>query len=817
MKLKEKVLQRNYSIFGMKYRIKKRGLTQMISENNKAEIKDEVPGEPKIGVFLCKCGKNIGGTVDIDRLAEEIEKIPSVNLVQVNNYTCSDPGQKEIENAIKEHGIERIVIAACSPRLHGPTWKKLLNRMGMNPSLVEVANIREQCSWVHLSEKEQATKKAGELIEMAIAKAEMLQPIEDIVVPVKQSVLIIGGGVAGIQASLDLADNYEVILVEKAPTIGGRMALIDKTFPTMDCSICILGPKMADVGNHDNIKLITNAEVTEISGYVGNFDITIKKQPRYVDEDLCTACDDCVSICPVDVYDEYSGNLGWRKAIYIPYPQAVPACYIIDEKACLGLSPLACGKCFNECEKEAINYEDSEKVYTYKVGAILVSVGFEIFDASKIPEYGWDRYPNVITTFEFERLINAAGPTNGELVRPDNLKKPKRVAFVNCVGSRDERFNPYCSNFCCMESIKDSLLIKEHWPDVEIIIFFMDIRAVGKNFENLHRHSREQGVIYIRGRPGQIIENPETKNIIVNVENIDSGAILSEEFDIVVLSVGAVGSSSTIPFPIAKDQNGFYIEAHPKLRPVDTPTDGIFIAGGAESPKDIRETVTQASAAAGRISKLLSKGEFSVEPLFAYVDPEKCTSCGICETRCPYNAITVDKEKKTPAHVISVLCKGCGTCAADCPENAINMTNFTDAMILRQIDIALRDNPENKVLIFACNWCSYAGADLAGTSRTQYPSNSRIIRVMCSGRVDVDFIKHCFNLGAGAVMLTGCHPQDCHYSSGNDFALKRERKIRNWMKKEGIDKERFIIEWMSAAEGKKFADVVTEISKIVEK
>jgi heterodisulfide reductase subunit A len=586
----------------------------------------------------------------------------------------------------------------------------------------------------------------------------------------------------------------------------------------MDCSICILGPKMADVGNHENITLISNAEVTNIDGYVGNFEVTIKKRPRYVDEDLCTACDDCVEICPVNVIDEYSGNLGWRKAIYIPYPQAVPASYIIDEENCTGLSPLACGKCITTCDKEAIIYEDHERVHNYKIGSIIVATGFQKFDATKIPEYGYGRYTNVVTTFEFERLINAAGPTSGELVRPSDLKRPKKIAFINCVGSRDVRHNPYCSNFCCMESIKDSLLIKEHWPDVDVSIYFMDIRAFGKGFEELYTRSREQGVHYIRGRPSQIQENLDNNNLVISVEDTQAGKLIIAEFDLVVLSVGAEGRKDSIPFPVSKDPDGFYIEAHPKLKPVDTPSDGVFIAGGAEAPKDIRESVTQASAAAGRVTRLLAKGEFHVEPLFAYVDPEKCNSCGICATRCPYNAITVVKktkgEKGTPAHVRAILCKGCGTCAADCPQDAIEMTNFTDAMIYRQIDIALRDNAENKVLIFACNWCSYAGADLAGTSRVQYPTNTRIIRTMCSGRVDVDYIKRAYERGAGAVMLTGCHPQDCHYISGNDFAIKREKKIRRWMKKQGIVDERFIIEWMSAAEGKKFANVVFSMSKI---
>ena len=368
-----------------------------------------------------------------------------------------------------------------------------------------------------------------------------------------------------------------------------------------------------------------------------------------------------------------------------------------------------------------------------------------------------------------------------------------------------------------MESIKDTLLIKEHWPDVEVSVFFIDIRAFGKGFEELYTRSRREGVKYIRGRPSQVQQTGPNNNLIISVEDTRIGKLIDREFEMVVLSIGANGPSSNIPFPVAKDTHDFYIESHPKLRPVDTPTDGIFIAGGAESPKDIREAVTQASAAAGRVTRVLTKGEFSVEPLYAVVNAELCNSCGICATRCPYNAITVDKVKKTPAHVIPVLCKGCGTCAADCPQDAIMMTNFTDAMIIRQVDIALRDNAEEKVMIFACNWCSYGGADLAGTSRIQYPTNSRVVRVMCSGRIDVDFIKRAFELGAGSVMLTGCHPQDCHYISGNDFAIKRERKIRRWMKKQGISDDRFVIEWMSAAEGKKFADAVTKMAGIAKK
>jgi len=784
--------------------------------DSSAPIRDDPTATPDIGVFLCKCGKNIGGSVDVDALARAIEDIPSVRHIQVNTYTCSEPGQAEIEAAIAEHQLEKIVIAACSPRLHGPTWQELLRRSQLNPAVVEVANIREQCSWVHLHAKAEGTQKAIELVRMAVARAELLQPVAELTVPVAQRALVIGGGVAGIQAALDLADDgYETILVEKSPTIGGIMALIDKTFPTMDCSICILGPKMADAGRHKNIKLIANAQVVGIAGYVGNFEVEIRQKARYVDETLCTACNDCAEVCPVDVVDEWSGNLGWRKAIHIPYPQSVPASYIIDDRHCLGLSPLACGKCIDACDKKAIIYEDHDRDYHYKVGAIIVAVGFKPFDAGRIPEYGYGRFDNVLTTVEFERLINAAGPTRGELVRPSDLKAPGRVAFVNCVGSRDVRFNPYCSNFCCMESIKSALLIKEHWPDVAVTIFYLDIRAFGKGFEALYRRSRAEGIRYVRGRPSRILQDPRSHDLTVMVEDTRADAVLSEAYDLVVLSVGADGPEA-VPLPLARSPEGFYIEAHPKLKPVDSPSDGVFIAGGAEAPKDIRETVTQASAAAGRAAGLMLRKEVRIEPLFAWVDPETCTACGTCATRCPYQAISVAKDKKTPARVNPALCKGCGTCAADCPQDSISMTNFTDAMILRQIDAALQDNPAEKVLIFACNWCSYAGADLAGTSRIQYPTNTRIVRTMCSGRVDPDFVKHAFDRGAGAVMLTGCRPQDCHYISGNDFALKREKKIRRWMLKNDIAEDRFLIAWMSAAEGKNFADTVGRMSKIAQ-
>jgi heterodisulfide reductase subunit A len=779
-----------------------------------------IVSEIRMGVFICECGRNIGVTVDVAKVAEKSRKLEDVVIVDTNKYSCSETGQNSIRTAIRENKLNRIVVASCSPKLHLETFKATVESAGVNPYLFEMANIREHCSWVHRHEKEAATEKAFELIEMAVAKARLLEPQIEPKVRITPKAMVIGGGVAGIQAALDLADSgYYVYLIEKSPSIGGIMATLDKTFPTMDCSICILGPKMSDVQNHPNINLMAYSEVKKISGYVGNFKAEILRKARYVTED-CTACGECKDSCPVAVPDKTDGNLSWRKAIYMPFPQAVPSQFVIDIEQCRGVNPILCGKCREVCREKGsdyIHFDDKDRLEEIKIGTIIVATGFKPFDASKIPEYGWGRYKNVLNSLEFERLFNAAGPTEGMLVRPSDMKLPKNVAFLQCVGSRDKRFNTYCSNFCCLETIKSSLLIKEHWPDIEIYVFYIDIRAFGKGFEELYYKARKLGVQFIRGRPSEIQEDPETKNLKVFVEDPSEKCFITPEFDMVVLSVGAdPPDTDVVPVPLARGADGFLLEAHPKLKPVDTASRGIFIAGGVESPKDIKESVTQAGAAAVRALSMMARGEIKVEPIFSEVDSSLCSSCGTCTTRCPYGAISVEEKKVTPATVNQALCLGCGTCAADCPQDCIRMRHFTDEQILAQILAALSRHPQNKVIVFACTFCSYGGADLAGVSRMQYPTNGRVIRTMCSGRVDPDFIYESFKLGAGAVTLTGCHPQDCHYISGNQFAIKREKRIRRWLDKQKIAQNRFAIEWISAGEGKKFQNLMKRMSEIAD-
>lgn len=575
---------------------------------------------------------------------------------------------------------------------------------------------------------------------------------------------------------------------------------------------------MTDAGRHPNIKIHTLSEVTDVKGYVGNFDVKIVKKARYVDEKECTACGDCSKVCPVVRPDEFNMGLSSRKAIYSPFPQAVPSAYVLNPNECLGNNPTVCNKCYEACEKKCIDFHMSDETITEHVGTIIVSTGLEPHDPRALDEYGYTRFENVLTSLEFERLVNAGGPTQGKLLRPSDRKKPKSVGFIQCVGSRSaRRGKSYCSNICCMNTIKSTLVLKEHYPDMAVKVFYIDIRAFGKGFEDLYARSRRAGTQYVRGLPGNVEEMPDG-SLRVAVENTATGTLEYHELDMLVLATGMEPALGTQKLQemlgLQLTSDGFYLEAHPKLQPVDAATRGVFFAGCAEGPKDIKESVTQASAAAVRAIRLMQKSEISAEAITSEVDPDLCKSCGICAEVCPYNAITVDKKKKLPAHVATAACSGCGTCAAECPFGAITMHHFKDSQITGQIDAMLEERPEDKILTFACNWCSYAGADYAGVSRLQYPPNARLIRTMCSGRVDESFIWHGFKKGAPVVLVSGCHIGDCHYIDANHWTEKRVEKVRNRMVKEGIRPERLQLEWISAAEGARFAEVMKKMEDL---
>jgi len=536
-----------------------------------------------------------------------------------------------------------------------------------------------------------------------------------------------------------------------------------------------------------------------------------------VDPELCNSCEECSKVCPQVLPDEFQMGLSSRKAIYIPFPQAVPCSYILNMDDCLGNNPIACGKCADVCDKNAIDFDDKDEIVIREVGSIIVAIGLDVYDPTEMDEYGYTRFENVITSMEFERLICAGGPTAGHFVRPSDSERPKRIGFIQCVGSRNPKIGrPYCSNICCMNTIKDTLLLADHYPDTDNFVFYQDIRAVGKSFEDMFQRSKEAGTRYIRGLPGDIEEDPGSRNLIIMVENTTSGMLERHELDMVVLSVGVVPPKDRDKLSklltLSKTSDGFFMESHPKLKPVDAPTRGVYFAGFCESPKDIKDSVCQAGAAASRAGALINAGKITVEAITSIIDEESCQKCGICAKVCPYGAI--NWRKGEVATVIEAACAGCGNCGAACTFGSITMRHFTDQQIMAQIHQILAEDPQDKVFGFACNWCSYAGGDMAGISRIQYPSSNRVVRTMCSARVSEEMVLEAFRCGAPVVLVSGCHYADCHYINANRQTVQRLQKLWNKLEKAGVRPERLQLEWISAAEGQKFAKVMRQMEEL---
>jgi heterodisulfide reductase subunit A len=652
-------------------------------------------GEIRIGCYICHCGVNIAAMVDVKALAEYAASMPGVVISREYKYMCSDPGQVLIQQDIREHKLNRIIVASCSPLLHERTFRTAVEKGGLNPFYFQMVNIREHDSWVH-TDKAAATEKARALMRAAIQRVPMHKSLTPKTVPINPHVLIVGGGIAGIHAALSLANaGKKVTLVEREPTIGGHMAKFDKTFPTLDCAACILTPKMSAVRSHPNITLWTYSEVVKIEGFVGSYKVTVKRKPRYIDEKLCIGCLECIEAC---IYkegkypDEFNEKLSKRKPVYIPFPQATPQIVLIDPETCIEFKSGKCKKtCVEVCgDRNAIDFKQQEKLEEFQVGAIILATGFQIFDAHKIPYYGYGVYPNVYTALEVERLINASGPTGGEIMMR-NGQKPKAIGIIHCVGSRDENTNRWCSRVCCMYSLKLAHLIHER-TEADVYNFYIDMRAPGKSMEEFYNRVAQEGIHLIRGKVADIYpENTNDGNgrLILQAEDTLIGRVLKIPVDMVVLAVGlephADAQDVRRLFNISCSTEGFFLERHPKLAPVNTFTDGIFIAGCCQGPKDIPDTVAQAGAAACEALALVDKGEIELEPNTAYVVEEDCSGCRTCLTICPFSAITRD-EVKQKAVINEALCKGCGTCVAACPSGSIRQNLFEDEQIYSEID-----------------------------------------------------------------------------------------------------------------------------------
>ncbi|MBQ9885322.1 MAG: CoB--CoM heterodisulfide reductase iron-sulfur subunit A family protein [Lachnospiraceae bacterium] len=659
----------------------------------------------RIGVFVCWCGSNIAATVDVKAVAEAAKGQPGVVFATDYQYMCSESGQTILKDAIKEYGLTGVVICSCSPRMHEATFRKAAESAGLNPYMVEIANIREQCSWIH-KDMEVATEKAIILAKAAIAKVQLNKPLVAGESEVVKRALVIGGGIAGIQTALDIAEaGYKVDIVEKQPTIGGKMAQLDKTFPTLDCAACILTPKMVDVAAHENVTIYSYSEVVDVKGFVGNFTVQIKKKPRYINENLCTGCGACTEKCPMKKQpNEFNMGFDKRGAIYIPFAQAVPKLPVIDADACLMLKNGKCGLCSKICEAHAIDYTQKEEIIEERYGAIVVATGFNQIKPTQFEEYAYNTCPDVVTSLEYERLMNAAGPTKGHLQRPSDGQRPKTIVFIQCVGSRGDscREKSYCSKICCMYTAKHAMLTKDHYPDTDIHVFYIDIRTPGKNFDEFYRRAVEQyGVDYIKGMVGKVYE--ENGKVMVQGSDLIDNKQITIAADMVVLA------SAVEPDPSARslgtmltasmDTNDFFTEAHAKLRPVESPTAGVFLSGMCQGPKDIPETVSQAGAAAVKVIGLLAKDKLKNNPCVAACNQSVCNGCSQCANVCPYGAITyVEKEIRTPevrevrrvAEVNEAVCQGCGACTVTCPSSAMDLKGFTNRQIMAEVDAICR-------------------------------------------------------------------------------------------------------------------------------
>ncbi len=656
----------------------------------------------RIGVFICWCGSNIAATVDVEKLAEIIKSEPGVVYAENYQYMCSVNGQQLIKNAIKEHNLTGIVVGSCSPRMHEATFRKTAEAAGLNPYMVEIANIREHCSWIH-KDKDEATEKALVLVRTAIAKVKLNAPLYAGESPVVKRALVIGGGIAGIQAALDIADaGFEVDIVEKNATIGGRMAQIDKTFPTLDCSACILTPKMVDCAQHEKIDILSYSEVEDVKGFVGNFNVKIRRKARYVDETKCTGCKICMDKCPSKKgLNDFNMGLNTRPAIYIPFAQAIPNVAVIDPTQCIKMKTGKCGICQKFCGVGAIDYTQQDQFIERQYGAIVVATGFKPIALDGFNEFGYSDNKDVITSLELERLMNAAGPTNGVLLRPSDGEHPKVVTFIQCVGSRDTSGcgKPYCSKICCMYTAKHAMLIREKYPDTEVHVFYIDVRTPGKNYDEFYRRAAEQyGVDYIKGMVGKVYN--ENGKLMVQGSNLIDNEQITIESDLVVLATAiepepSVRKIATL-LTASIDTNNFLTESHAKLRPVESPTAGVYLAGVCQGPKDIPETVSQASACAAKVIGLLVKDKLKTNPCVATPNEMMCNGCSQCANVCAYGAITYqDKEfrlgggKTEVRRVASVnpaVCQGCGACTVTCPSGAMDLKGFSSKQIMSEVE-----------------------------------------------------------------------------------------------------------------------------------
>ena len=764
---------------------------------------------PKIGIFVCECGGNIGDVVDVKTVIDTVKNWEGVVVAKYHKYLCSKPAQEMIIEAIEKKNLDRVVVASCTPRMHLPTFQNVLERAGLNPYMLDFVNIREQCSWTHGPQpSEEATKKAISLIRGSYERSLKLEPLKTISEKGSREILIMGGGIAGITAALELGYlGFKVHLVEKKSTIGGNMAKLTKVFPTLDCAQCILTPRMAEIGRNPNVNLLTYAEAQDISGRPGNFNVKIFMKPRGVDVEKCKSCGVCAKVCPETVPDEFNEALSNRKAAYIEFPQAVPSAYVIDFEACT-----KCGKCEQYCPSKAIDLEDKGKTTELNVGAIIMATGYELYDAQRLENYGYDNYKDVITMLELERLTSASGPTGGYMKRADG-SDVRKMAILLCAGSRDKNHIPYCSRICCMYALKQAFLLKK-MLGIDVYIYYTDIRATGKGYEELYWRDQEAGVIFLRGKVADIWKNKNGKLVVV-AEDTLTGNVTEEEFDLVALATAMIPPSGlkelSDKMRLSLGEDGFVQEKHPKLDPVDSLITGVFACGCALSPKDVRDTVSDALGAASKASLFLKSEYITTSPEKAYVITELCDGCGVCIKTCPSNAITMQEGK---AEINPFMCTGCGACIPVCPKEAIDFKNSTTKQMIAHLRGVLMDKEPDEVRIvaFAEKNVGYTGMDFLGLDRVNYPENIRIVPIPSTAILGLKHLLHAFVCGAdGILIIEGQQDID------EKFTKKRMIEMGRSLAEFGIKSMRVRYSYVPLPVYKKAADLFTRFTERIKK
>ncbi|MEM3356695.1 MAG: 4Fe-4S binding protein, partial [Candidatus Bathyarchaeia archaeon] len=765
---------------------------------------------PRVGIFVCECGGNIGDVIDVKAVVEAIKNWEGVAVAKYHKYLCSKPAQEMILEAIKKNNLDRVVVASCTPRMHLATFQSVLERAGLNPYMLEFVNIREQSSWVHGPHASaEATRKAISLIRGGYERSLELEPLETISEKGSREILIVGGGIAGITAALELGYlGFKVHLVERKPSIGGNMAKLTKVFPTLDCAQCILTPRMAEVGRNPNVNLLTYAEVQEVSGRPGNYHVKVFMKPRGVDVEKCRSCGVCAKVCPESVPDEFNEGLSQRKAAYIEFPQAVPSAYAIDFNACT-----KCRKCEQLCPAKAINIDDTGKTVELNVGAIILATGYQLYDARKLEIYGYGNYKDVITMMDLERLTSATGPTGGYVKRADG-SDVRKMAIVLCAGSRDKNYIPYCSRICCMYSLKQAFVLKK-MLGIDVTIYYIDIRATGKGYEDLYWRDQEAGVVFVKGKVAEVYRNNSNGKLVVLAEDTLTGEMREDEYDMVALAIPMVASSGlkelTDKLKVSIGEDGFVTEKHPKLDPVDTLVTGVFACGCALSPKDVRDTVSDALGAAAKASLFLKSEYVTTSPEKAFVIADLCDGCKLCVPVCPVNAITMQENK---AKIDPFQCVGCGACVPVCPKEAIDFRNSTSRQILATLRgvLAEKQSGEVRVVAFVDRNVGYTGMDFLGLDRTSYPENIRIVAVPSTAILGLKHLLYAFAYGAdGILVIEGNEDIDEH------FTKKRMTDFGRELAKYGVENMRVRYSYVPLPVYKKAAELFSMFTERIKK